>query len=171
MSSLSPICPSNSKENWKIELQKAFNLLFLAIARSGAHPLKRILFVCTGNSFRSAVAEALLKKVRGDVRVESAGIQPASKIASNAKRLLEEKGALKNLKQKPEGIRQKNLKEYELIVVMKEHHKNEILQRHPQVKDKILVWDIDDPIYLPAGSEREVVQEIKKKVEELAESI
>jgi protein-tyrosine-phosphatase len=141
------------------------------MACSGAHPLKKILFVCTGNSFRSAVAEALLKKVRGDIHMESAGIQPASKIASNAKRLLEEEGVLENLKRKPEGIEQKNLEEYDLIVVMKEHHKNEILQRHLQVKDKILVWDIDDPIYLPTGSDREVVEKIKRRVEELAESI
>ena len=103
--------------------------------------------------------------------MESAGIQPASKIASNAKRLLEEEGALENLKEGPEGIEQKNLEEYDLIVVMKEYHKNEILQRHPQVNGKILVWDIDDPIYLPAGSDREVLQEIKRRVEELAESI
>ncbi|MCW3993654.1 MAG: low molecular weight phosphatase family protein [Candidatus Bathyarchaeota archaeon] len=133
--------------------------------------MKKILFVCTGNSFRSAVAEALLKKIRGDIHVESTGTQPASKIASNAKRLLEEEGALENLKEGPEGIEQKNLEEYDLIVVMKEHHKNEILQRHPQVKGKILVWDIDDSIYLPAGSDREVLQEIKRRVEELAESI
>ena len=103
--------------------------------------------------------------------MKSAGTQPASKIAYNAKRLLEEEGALENLKERPEGIEQKNLEKYDLIVVMKEHHKNEILQRHPQVKDKILVWDIDDPIYLPAGSDREVLQEIKRRVEELAESI
>jgi len=133
--------------------------------------LKKILFVCTGNSFRSAAAEALLKKVHGDIHVKSAGTQPASKIAYNAKRLLEEEGALENLKERPEGIEQKNLEKYDLIVVMKEHHKNEILQRHPQVKDKILIWDIDDPIYLPAGSDREVLQKIKKRVEELAESI
>lgn len=133
--------------------------------------LKKLLIVCTGNSFRSAVAEALLKKVRGDIHAESAGTQPASKIASNAKKLLEEEGALENLKERPEGIKQKNLEEYDLIVVMKEHHKNEILQRHPQIKDKILVWDIDDPIYLPAGSDREVVQKIKRRVEELAESV
>jgi len=133
--------------------------------------LKKVLFVCTGNSFRSAVAEALLKKVRRDIHVESAGVQPASKIASNAKRLLEEEGALENLKMKPEGIEQKSLEEYDLIVVMKEHHKNEILQRRPQVEDKVLVWGIDDPIYLPAGSDRVVFQEIKRRVEELADSV
>jgi len=131
----------------------------------------KVLFVCTGNSFRSAVAEALLKKLRNDLEVESAGTHPARKIASNAKMLLEEEGALENLKKRPEGIEKKNLEEYDLIVAMKERHKHEILQEYPQVKGKIRVWDIDDPIHLPNGSDREVLQEIKKKVAELAESI
>ncbi|NIR86779.1 low molecular weight phosphatase family protein [Candidatus Bathyarchaeota archaeon] len=131
----------------------------------------KVLFVCTGNSFRSAVAEALLKKLRPDLKVESAGTQPAGKIASNAKRLLEEEDALESLKESPEGIENKNLEEYDLIVAMKERHKNEILQRFPRVKGKIRVWDVDDPIYLPNGSDRRVVQEIKRRVVELAESI
>jgi len=131
----------------------------------------KVLFICTGNSFRSAVAEALLKKLRHDLEVESAGTQPARKIASNAKMFLEEEGALEKLKERPEGFEHKNLEEYDLIVAMKEHHKNEILQRFPQVKGKIRVWDIDDPIYMPNGSDREVLQEIKRRVVELAESI
>jgi len=59
-----------------------------------------VLFVCTGNSFRSAVAETLLKTLRHDLKVESAGTQPARKIASNAKMFLEEEGALENLKRR-----------------------------------------------------------------------
>jgi len=131
----------------------------------------KVLFVCTGNSFRSAVAEALLKTLRNDLEVESAGTHPARKIASNAKILLGEEDALENLKERPEGIEKKNLEEYNLIVAMKEQHKHEILQQFPQVKGKIRVWDIDDPIYLPKGSDREVLQEIKRRVAELAESV
>lgn len=131
----------------------------------------RILFVCTGNSFRSVIAEALLKAIRSGIEAESAGTQPAGKIAHNAIAFLEEADALENLKKRPKGIEHKNLEEYDLIVVMKEHHKNEILQQYPQVKDKIQVWNIDDPIYLPPGSDRKIFQEIKKKVIELAESI
>jgi len=131
----------------------------------------KILFVCTGNSYRSPVAEALLKKVRGDLEVESAGTHPAGMIASNAKKFLEKENALKNLKELPEGIDQKNLDEYDLIIAMKQNHKNEILRRYPQIEDKIRVWNIDDPIYLPYGSDKEVFEEIKRKVLELAESV
>jgi len=84
----------------------------------------KILFVCTGNSFRSPVAEALLKKFRGDLEVDSAGTFPASMIAPNAQRLLERENASKNLKKSPEGIEQKNIEEYDLIVAMKEEHRN-----------------------------------------------
>mgnify|MGYP001052744173 FL=1 len=131
----------------------------------------KILFICTGNSYRSPVAEALLKKIRGDLEVESAGTQPAGMIAPNAKKFLERENALEKLKRTPEGIDQKNLEEYDLIVAMKQNHKNEILRLYPQTEDRIEVWNIDDPIYLPYGSDEEVFEEIKRKVMELAESI
>jgi len=131
----------------------------------------KILFVCTGNSYRSPVAEALLKKIRGDFEVESAGTQPAGIIAPNAKKFLERENALENLKGTPEGTEQKNIGEYDLIIVMKENHKSEILKRYPQTLGRIQVWNIDDPIYLPYGSDKEVFEEIKRKVMELAESL
>jgi protein-tyrosine phosphatase len=131
----------------------------------------KILFVCTGNSYRSPIAEALLKKARGDLEVESAGTQPAGMIAPNAKKFLERENALEKLKRTPEGIDQKNLEEYDLIVAMKQNHKNEILRLYPQTENRIEVWNIDDPIYLPYGSDEQVFGEIKRKVIELAESI
>jgi len=131
----------------------------------------KILFICTGNSYRSPVAEALLKKIRGDLEVESAGTQSAGMIAPNAKKFLERENALEKLKRRPEGIDQKNVEEYDLIVAMKQNHKNEILRLYPQTEDRIEVWNIDDPIYLPYGSDEEVFEEIKRKVMELAESI
>jgi protein-tyrosine-phosphatase len=131
----------------------------------------RVLFVCTGNSYRSPIAGALLKKVREDLEVESAGTHPAGMIASNAKQPLEKEDAVKNLKGAPEGIDQKDLEEYDLIIAMKQNHKNELLKRHPNMEDKIQVWDIDDPIYLPYGSDKKIFEEIKQKVLELAKSI
>ena len=131
----------------------------------------KILFVCTGNSFRSPVAEALMKKKRRDLEVESAGIQPAHRIASNARCLLERENAALYLKTAPEGIDEKKFEEYDLIVVMEAPHKSAILQRYPEVKEKIKVWDIADPISLPLGADEEVFNEIKRRAEELAMSI
>lgn len=131
----------------------------------------KILFVCTGNSFRSPVAEALLKKLRGDLEVYSAGTYPASMIARNARRLLEGENASKNLKTTPEGIEQKDMEEYDLIVAMKEEHRDYLLKEYPQLIEKILVWNIDDPYLLPAGSDRRVLKEIKEKVRELSASL
>jgi protein-tyrosine-phosphatase len=33
-----------------------------------------VLFICSGNAFRSPVAEALLKKAKPDLKADSAGI-------------------------------------------------------------------------------------------------
>ncbi len=130
----------------------------------------KILFVCTGNSFRSAVAEALMKKVRSDIEVESAGTHPAGMIAPNARRLLEKENASVYLKSVPEWVGEKNLKEFDLIVGMKENHRNEILRQHPEVAKKMEVWDVDDPINLPLGADEKVFDEIKAKVAMLAAS-
>lgn len=131
----------------------------------------KILFVCTGNSFRSPVAEALLKKLRGDLEVDSAGTYPASMIAPNAKRLLERENASENLKKTPEGIEQKNVEKYDLIVAMKEEHRNYLLKEYPQLSEKMIVWEVDDPYLLPAGSDRRILKEIKEKVRELSASL
>ena len=128
----------------------------------------RILFVCTGNSFRSPVAEALLKKFRSDFVVESAGIEPASRIAESAKRLLEKENALGNLKSEPEGIEQKDVERYDLIVVMEEAHKQIIIGHWPKVENQIQVWNIDDPIYLPSGASQKIFMKIRGKVLEMA---
>jgi arsenate reductase len=52
----------------------------------------KILFVCTGNSCRSAMAEGIVRKMAPDWRVFSAGIKPEKKVSSFAVEVLKEKG-------------------------------------------------------------------------------
>lgn len=125
----------------------------------------RLLFICTGNSFRSPVAEALTRKYIPEFEVESAGTKPASEIAWNAKELLEREEALKYVKPHPEPLSERGFSEADLVVCMEEYHSKEIRFWFDIDKNKIDVWDIKDPIREDTEPE-EAFQEIKEKVEE-----
>lgn len=131
----------------------------------------RVLFVCSGNAYRSPVAEALLKRLKPEIIVESAGVDPAIPISEAAKSYLVEEKALKYLKQAPESLDKKRLEEYDLIVAMKQEHRSAILSRCPECAGKIVVWDIDDPYFLPHGYAEKIFKQIKGKVAELANSL
>ncbi|WP_460748531.1 arsenate reductase/protein-tyrosine-phosphatase family protein, partial [Micromonospora schwarzwaldensis] len=61
--------------------------------------MNRILFVCTGNTCRSPMAEGLFRQLAAEaglrVEVRSAGVaaRPGSPISENAQRLLQERAA------------------------------------------------------------------------------
>ena len=55
--------------------------------------MRRVLFLCTGNSARSQMAEALLRHIGGeDFEVYSAGTKPQSEVNHFAIEVLKEKG-------------------------------------------------------------------------------
>jgi len=54
---------------------------------------KRVLVLCTGNSCRSIMAEAMINAQLGEcVEAESSGVKASGKVNENAKKLLETKG-------------------------------------------------------------------------------
>ncbi len=130
----------------------------------------KVLFVCSGNAYRSPVAEALLKKLKPEIEVDSAGIDPAIPISETTKRYLAKESALKYLKHAPESLDGKKLNNYDFIVAMKPKHKEAILSQCPDCVDKIVVWNIDDPYFLPHGYAEKIFMQIKDKVVELANS-
>ena len=132
----------------------------------------KVLFVCSGNAYRSPVAEALLKKLKPEIEVDSAGIHsPLIPISGAAGEYLAKENVLQYLKKLPEGLDGKQFNEYDLIVAMKLEHKDAILDRCPECEDKIIVWDIDDPYFLPLGNTGEIFNQIKDKVVELVNSL
>jgi protein-tyrosine-phosphatase len=65
-------------------------------------------------------------------------------------------------------LESKNVEDYDVVVAMKEEHKESIAERWPQVADRIEVWDIADPINLPFGYDRIIFEKMKRKVQKMA---
>lgn len=131
----------------------------------------KVLFVCLGNAFRSPVAEAFLKKFKPEIEVDSAGINPSIPISEAARRYLARENAEHYLKQAPESLHEKDLDEYDLIITMEPRHKDAVLSKCPECENKIAVWNIDDPYFLPHGYTEKIFKQIKDKVAELANSL
>jgi len=53
---------------------------------------KKILILCTGNSCRSIIAEALINAKLDGVIAKSSGVKASGKVNPNAQKLLEQKG-------------------------------------------------------------------------------
>ena len=131
----------------------------------------KVLFVCSGNAHRSPLAEALLKKLRPDIEVDSAGLQIAIPISEEAKKFLARDNALRYLKKFPESLDSKQLNDYDLIIAMESRHRDAVLSKCPECRNKIVVWNIADPYFLPHEYAERIYLQIKNKVTELARSL
>jgi len=130
----------------------------------------KVLFVCSGNAHRSPLAEALLKKIKPNWTVDSAGMHVAIPIAQEAKEFLRKENADEFLKKNPEHLSSKQLTDYDIIVAMEERHKNYVLNLCLQCKNKIVVWNILDPYFMDEENTWKIYEQIKEKVIELANS-
>lgn len=54
--------------------------------------MKKVLILCTGNSCRSIIAEALVNAKLHSIEAQSAGVRASGKVNAYAKRVLEEEG-------------------------------------------------------------------------------
>jgi protein-tyrosine phosphatase len=130
----------------------------------------KILIVCLGNAYRSPLAEALLKKLRPDLKVDSAGLQVATPISMEVRDFLRKRNAVQYLKDYPQSLDEKNLKDYDLIVAMDPKVKGAISGNYPNCKEKIIGWNIRDPYFYEKDTIK-IFNKIEKKVADLAESL
>lgn len=149
---------------------------------------KTVLFVCTGNSCRSAMAEAILRKRlaelgKKNIDVRSAGVRALNGLPPSDETIevMKEEGV------DVSGFRTKNItvdmiEKSDLILTMEEAHKNEISVLVPEAGSKTYLLkeykspgdfgskgpNISDPIGKPVGEYRIIRDEIKKEIERFA---
>ena len=110
--------------------------------------MKNILFVCTGNSARSIIAECIINNEYNDkYKAYSAGSKPSGKINEDVKKFLEKNKNydLNNYKSENFEIYINNKIKMDHVITVCNNANNEICPIwHKQ--NQIIHWDIDDPV-------------------------
>ena len=102
--------------------------------------MKHILFVCTGNTCRSPLAESLLRHMAEKeglaLEVRSAGIYAVDGMPASEEtlRILKERGADHKLTAK--RVTEEGVNSADLILTMTMGHKQAIIQQFPQIAEK-----------------------------------
>ena len=109
--------------------------------------MKNILFVCTGNSARSIIAEAIVNNhFKDKYKAYSAGSNPTGKINSDIKKFLETKNYdLSNISSKNFDIYINSEIKMDHVITVCNNANNEVCPIWPK-KDQIIHWDIEDPV-------------------------
>lgn len=121
---------------------------------------KKVLILCTGNSCRSIIAEALINAELEGISAESSGVKASGRVNPNAKKLLEQEGIWK------ETYHSKTLdtvidNEYDLVVTVCDHA-HETCPMFPKPVKTIHVGFED-----PDGKDFKAFKETFKEIKEI----
>lgn len=133
--------------------------------------VQRILFVCTGNTCRSPMAEGLFhvltKSRQGNWEARSAGVSTngGSPVSQHAATVLSRKGGVD--KRRSDSLKADWVEWADLILTMTGSHKQAVLSRFPEAVDKVFTlkeFVMDDPGLMRLLSERgELMSELLVK--------
>jgi protein-tyrosine phosphatase len=152
-------------------------------AQSGDRMARTVLFLCTGNYYRSRYAEALFDALaveRGLCwRADSRGIAlelgagNVGPIADRVIRRLEQQHIhVAPNNRLPLQLQEEDLREADLIIALHEAEHRPLLQRKfPAWADKVEYWQVPDLNQLPAGKAMPSIEHaVRKLILELSES-
>lgn len=150
--------------------------------------IKSILFVCTGNSCRSVMAEGLLRKYlkernREDIKIRSAGISVIEGMMPTSSAIeVTKKEFVDVSKHRACRVSADMIKEADLILAMEPIHLQTVIGIFPDAKDKThLLLEYADAqaakkntnpyVFDPIGKPKEVYEEVLLTLKDAVERI
>lgn len=130
--------------------------------------MKKVLILCTGNSCRSIIAEALINAKLKDIEAKSSGVKASGVVNPNAKRVLQDRGIWRE-EYHSKTIESVINEDFDLIVTVCDHA-NETCPLFPKPTPKIHIG-FEDPDGKDFKAFEKTYQEIESillpKIEEL----
>ncbi|MBO2531385.1 protein-tyrosine phosphatase [Planifilum fulgidum] len=131
-------------------------------------PVKNVLLVCTGNTCRSPMAEAILARLAGEeglkVSVRSAGLfaMDGAEASENTRRVLGERGI--RFSHRARSIRPELIDWADLILTMTLDHKRRLISMNPESVGKVFTLK---EYALTDGETRERIRRLEQMTAEL----
>lgn len=120
---------------------------------------KRILFLCTGNSSRSQMAEGFMRKYFGDIfEVFSAGINP-SEVNPNAAKVMKEIG-IDISEHTSKSVELFRKKKFDYLITVCDNAKEACPVFTNEIKNRIH-WSFEDPAEV-TGVQEEIIEKFRE---------
>ncbi|AEF18201.1 protein tyrosine phosphatase [Thermoanaerobacterium xylanolyticum LX-11] len=145
----------------------------------------KVLFVCTGNTCRSSMAEGIFNHIAREKGLshvaESAGTMTYDGLPATdeAIRVLKEKYGIDISNHKSRLIKEEHIKDADLVLTMTEAQREFILKRHPEFADKVFTLnefagqkgDIEDPFGRGIDVYKKTAEEIYASIMRIIEKL
>lgn len=129
--------------------------------------MKKIMFLCTGNSCRSQMAEGFAREIgKGVIEPYSAGLLPKG-VNERAEQVMKEVG-IDISHQTSKSIDEQLLKTMDIIITLCDNAAESCPLTPPQIKR--LHWSLKDPAKA-TGTEKEVMNEFRRVRDEIEKRV
>lgn len=135
-----------------------------------------VLFVCTGNTCRSPMAEAIYSYLTKEKKVKSAGVfaEEGAETSVNTLLVLAENGI--DFKHRAKVVDEQDVQNAQVILTMTASHRDLLLSMYPKMKEKIYtikkyVTDVEGDVIDPFGGDKQMYQQTYSELYDLIERL